>query len=196
MPRGRPPGSKGSNSTTQTAVTIAALLAMQDGTHKTKKAAAEAAGTSPSALKPAQLARTATNPLFRRLLRSDPLDITAEHEGKRVSMREAMSKGAEKCVEVLARCSKKVGDMDKVEREAFAQADKWLKLCKELGLFREGEGPALPGDLAGHEGPEVGGEWWMQDTTRHEQPPGLLTVLPANGESSPECEPVTMDGNV
>ena len=51
-------------------------------------------------------------------------------------------------------------------------------------------------DLAGHEGPEVGGEWWMQDTTRHEQPPGLLTVLPANGESSPECEPVTMDGNV
>lgn len=191
----------GQNSTTQTAVVIAALTALQDGDAKTKKEAAAQAGTSVSALTPASLARVAKNPLFRAFLKTHALDISSEitrADGSkaRVSMREALSQGATRCVAKMADLQAKVGDWTPLERETFRQCEKWLMCCKAMGLFRDADSTPLPADLANNQEPQTGGEWWMQDTTRHEQPPGLLTVLPREGEIPSQAQPVTTAGNV
>lgn len=191
------------NSTTQAASVIAALTALEQGEAKTKKDAAAAAGTSTTALKPSRLATIARNPILRALIRTDPLDISAEisrADGSkaRVSMREVLSQGATRVVQKMADLQAKVGDWTKAERETFQQCEKWLSTCRAMGLFRDGEGPPLPADLmnGGAAEPESSIEWWLQDTTRHDQPPGLLTVLPASKGEAPEDEGTKHAGNV
>lgn len=191
------------NSTTQAAVVIAALTALETGAAKTKVEAAALAGTSSTALSPARLAIVARNPLLRSMVRTDPLDISTEvtrDDGSkgRISLREALSQGATRVVAKMAELQAKVGEWTKEQRETFAQCEKWLAVCRSMGLFKDGEGPPLPADLAGaqHDEPQQGQEWWMQHTNTHEQPPGLLTVLPPSEPAPPEDQPTTHAGNV
>lgn len=203
MPAERKRRRANNNSTTQAAVVIAALEAIQTGEAKTKTDAAQQAGTSTAALKPSRLAAIARNPIFRSLIRTDPLDISTEvtrADGSkgRVSMREALSQGATRVVAKMAALQENIGEWTKEQRETFAQCEKWLGCCRAMGLFRDGEGPPLPADLmgAGAAEPEHGQEWWMQDTTRHEQPPGLLTVLPPSEPAPVEDQATKHAGNV
>lgn len=191
------------NSHAHAAQVTAAMLALQDGLTTSKRAAAAKGGTSPSSLRPAQLgALAAANPAVRRLFKTEALDITAEVEREdgskaRVSMREALSRGAEKCVANLARLSKDVGTLDKAGREVLAQSERWLRMCRDMGLFRSDQGPALPGELAGTDPPNTASvEWWLADMRKNGQSPGLLTVVPDPEGKTLETERATDAGNV
>lgn len=191
------------NSHAHAAAVAGSLLALQNGTAKTKRDAAAANGTNTAALKPSRLSALAmANPQIRALFRSDALEITAEIEREdgskaRVSMREALSRGAEKCVANLARLSKDVGTLDKAGREVLAQSERWLRMCRDMGLFRSDQGPALPGELAGTDPPNTASvEWWLADMRKNGQSPGLLTVLPEPEGKTLETEEQAPASNV
>jgi hypothetical protein len=176
------------NTVTHAAKVVAALHALQSGKADSKRVAAEQAGISTTALTPQVLANTSRNPLLRSLIRCDPLDITADVDGKRVSMREALSKGAESSVRTLARLSQRNGELTKAEQEQVRQCKTWLDLCRNMGMFREMDAPTLPGELAGvaqadedDDSPEIGSvEWYLMDTSRHAQPDGLRVIPDAS----------------
>lgn len=188
------------NTITHAASVVAALHSIQTGDSLSKTEAARKTGISENALKPAQLANTARNPLLRSLVRTDPLDITAEFEGKRVSMREALSRGAESSVATLASLAKKVGKLDKAETEQLRQCKMWLDLSRQMGMFRDMDAPALPGELAAiqnedddHSPDEGSVDWYLMHGNTHAQPPGLLRVIPSTDPipSQPEGDAKT-----
>lgn len=189
------------NTTTHAAQVVAALHAMGSGEAKSKTEAAQQAGISTSALKPSILANTSKNPLLRSLVRTDPLDITAEIDGKRVSMREALAKGAESSVRTLATLAERNGQLSKTEQEQVRQCKTWLDLCRTLGMFREMDAQPLPGELQAiraedDDGPDQGSvEWYLLHANTHEQPPGGMRVLPADTIPS-QTEDVANAGKV
>jgi hypothetical protein len=189
------------NSVTHAAQVVAALHAIQSGEAKSKTEAAAQAGIGTTALTPGILANTAKNPIIRQLVKTDPLDITAEVDGKRVSMREALAKGAESSVRTLATLAERNGQLSKAEQEQVRQCKTWLDLCRTMGMFREMDAPALPGELQAirgenDDGPDHGSvEWYLLHGNTHEQPAGLMRVLPAPGETL-EDQAVAKTGKV
>lgn len=189
------------NTVTHAAGVVAALHAMQSGEAANKTEAAQKAGIHPGSLQPGALARVSRNPLMRSLVKTDPLDITAEIEGKRVSMREALSKGAESAVRTLGTLAPRLGTLNKAETEQVRQCKMWLDLARNMGLFREMDAPTLPGELSGlingdeEHGPDEGSvEWYLLHGNTHAQPPGLLTVVPSTNPIPSQPEDVAKDG--
>lgn len=171
-------GKRRPNAMVKTARVVHAMTALAEGSAANKREAAEMMGLSPTALTPANLAETLSSHHASSLLSIDPLDITAAHEGVRVSLRDVLSKGMESAIETLASLRPLVGKMDKAQREAFRQARDWLALCRENGLWKTPVGvPQLPGlPIAA---PEPADEdtpgsaaWYLRNMNRHREPAG------------------------
>lgn len=181
----------------QVAGVAAALIALQNGTARSKAHAAELTGTPRNALKPAALATlTARSPALASLARTNPLEITAEVAGedgskRRISMREALSTGAERCVAIMAELGPKVGKMSKEEERSYLQAARWLQMCRTIGLFGENEGASLPSELR-HDPPARTDtpEHWQQSAQLDSISARMLTVIP-----EPEADSLEVEGN-
>lgn len=147
---GRRPGK---HPQTHLAQVITGMMAMAEGKAVNKGQAAQMAGTSPTSLRPVRLAALAArSPALQSLLRTDALEITAEitrEDGskRRVSMRDALSTGAENCVRILGELAPRVGSLTKEEERRYGQASRWLAMCRQMGLFGDNEGATLPSEL-------------------------------------------------
>lgn len=129
-----------------------ALAMMSTGKARSKTEAAELAGVSVEALKPARLAQFATrNPVGKSLslahARPDLLEITTEVDGKAVSAREALSGGVAASIKVLQRYGKRLGKLTKAQRLHVNDAKRWLEMSRSCGLFAPSAPLALPAEL-------------------------------------------------
>lgn len=178
------------NPQAQLAQAVSGLLAIQEGKAKSRHHAAEIAGLSHSSLRTTRIAALKQKfPALAGIARTSPLEITAEIKGegtskRRVSMREALSAGAERCVAIMAELGPKVGHMTKEEERSYLQAARWLQMCRTIGLFGENEGAALPSELR-YEQPERTDtpEHWTKPEQMERITARMITVIP---EPEPE----------
>jgi hypothetical protein len=179
-----------------------AMGLLHSGKAGSKKDAAALAGTHQTSLKPQRLsALIAANPALSGLIRSSPLDLTADvtRDGKtcRVSMREALSEGATNCVRVIAELAPLIGKLTKEQERTYQQASRWLTMCKQIGLFGDNEGATLPGELQ-HLGETTtkGVEWWRAHHNRQDMGARMITVIPSPSENPVEAEGQASAGKV
>lgn len=173
------------------AAVAASLIALESGKARNKTHAAEIGGTHQTALCPTRLAQlAATSPIIAAVMRQNPLEITAEisrEDGskKRVSMREALSTGAERCVAIMAELGPLVGKMTKEQERSYLQAARWLQMCRTIGLFGENEGASLPSELRHEPPPRTDTpEHWQQSAQLDTISARMITVIPEpEGES-------------
>lgn len=182
---------------------VTGLLAIQNGTARNQAQAAQMAGTQRKSLQPKALAALArTNPAMLAFVRLNPLEITAEVTGeggskRRVTMREALSTGATRCVAIMADLSPRIGDLTKEEERKYNQAARWLLMCRQIGLFGENEGAQLPGELR-EPAPDPTGsvQWFQQQATTGDLTGQMLTVLGDKGRNPVEDQRPPQTGNV
>lgn len=173
------PERKGSRNTlVQASRVLQAVTSLATGKAKTKAHAAQLAGVSPQALMPSNLATVLNSHHVSGLLSLDPLDVTGLVEGKRMSLRDALSGGMESAISTIGTLRAKVGKLSKDEREALTQAERWLKMCRENGLWRTpvnvpagGIMPIAPREPEEHE-IEGSAPWYLRDMSRHQPKEG------------------------
>lgn len=174
----RQKGKRKPNAMVRVARTVHAMTALADGSVANKREAAELVGIGVQSLTPARIAEAMASPHAHGLLSIDPLDITATHEGVRVSLRDVLSKGMEAAIATLASLRPLVGKMDKTQREAFRQAKDWLQLCRDNGLWKTPVGmPTLPGLPIAAPEPEDedtpgSAAWYLRSMNRHQEKEG------------------------
>lgn len=160
------------NTLVQTARVVHALTDLAGGKVSGKAEAAQRAGISVSSLTPQHLANTLSSNHARSLLSIDPLDVTAEYEGKRVSLRQVLSQGMEGAIRTIAEKQAKVGKLNREERESLKQAKDWLDMCRSNGLWKEPVAAGLP--IAPREVPaedeEGSAEWYLRNMHSHKAP--------------------------
>lgn len=188
------PERKGSRNTlVQASRVIQAVTNLATGKAKSKQQAAEQAGVSVSALLPGHLATVFSSHHASSLLSIDPLDVTGLVEGKRMSLREALSGGMESAISTIGTLRAKVGKLSKDEREALSQAERWMRMCRENGLWKtplaaptgNAGMPIAPREQQEHE-IEGSAPWYLRDMSRHQPRDGTTEC---GGIAAPE--PIT-----
>lgn len=80
------------------------------------------------------------------------------------------------------------------------QCQDWLRLCRDMKLFTDPEGPNLPGELVSQpnpDGPQAGElEWYLQDTRGHGLHSNLLTVVTPKPETPADAQALATPANV
>ena len=189
----------GKNTFTQAMKVAAAMHLLGTGRAKTKEDAAEMADIGRSALSPANLMAVAeANPELFQTLRTDILDTVATVDGKTVSLRDGLSRGLTKAVEVIARLGEKLDRLTKEEGTTLKRAKDWLSLCVSLGLFKSPQ-MQTPGELADKAVDRSGSlEWWMRDHNRRQSraPAGMLTIRRPGESETVDTEAVTLEPKV
>lgn len=189
-------------STIQSGQKIArALLHIANGDGK--GVAASKAGLNPATLKPPSLTKASANPIVRSLSTSSPLDLVAQIDGRKVSLREAISRAITAALVTVYELGDK-RDKTRDERAQMADAYRAIEFGKSMGLFKEPHITPLPAEVQRQDGePVVTGPepyteewaathgWWEQPCDAHDpldsrSNPAKLAKLP---DAKPPNEP-------
>jgi hypothetical protein len=144
----------------------AAMTALATGQVGSKQEAAALVGINEASLSPGRLHRSGfiTEPANQNQPAS-LLDITITVTGQSKTAREVFACGTKSAIVTLDKHAPNVGKLKPNASAEVKQAQAWLKMCKDFGLFRDDSPAAPPAELANVAERAGSVDWYLRNAS-------------------------------